>query len=119
MSKDVLFITGLIFLVKGDDQIVICTKDSQGYIHVRNMFVGGQTPQNIVRDRPLYGLYDADAYSNATHIVCKFTRSLSANTDERDSESASNRQKVVNLKEPHFMYPIYSDQDLMTPQGNH
>lgn len=88
------------------------------------MFVGGQAPQYIVRDRPSYGLRSTDGYSNATHIVCDFVRTLSPHTDtlvESDGKTrpAVDRNKFVNLKEPHFMYPIYSDQDLVTPQGEH
>ena len=86
------------------------------------MFVGVQTPQYILRERPSYGLRDTDGYSNATHIICHFTRKLSPHTDanaEGDGRSrdGSDRNKFVDLRQPHFMYPIYSDQDLMTPQG--
>ena len=107
---------------QGDDQIVLCSKDSQGHVYVRNMFVGGQAPQYIVRDRPSYGLRNTDGYSNATHIVCDFVRTLSPQTDtlvESDGKTRPtvDRKKFVNLKEPHYMYPIYSDQDLVTSQG--
>lgn len=82
------------------------------------MFVSVQTPQYIVRNQPLYGLRDADGYSNATHIICKFVRALS-NTDAPSDTSGKNRDdvdknKIMNLKEPRFMYPIYSDEPLVT-----
>lgn len=85
------------------------------------MFVGVQTPQYISRDRPSYGLRDTDGYSNSTHIFCKFTRTLSPDADTALENSGKNRDtersKLVNLKEPHFMYPVYADQDLVTSQG--
>ena len=86
------------------------------------MFVGVQTPQYIVRERPSYGLRETDGYSNTTHIICKFVRSVSANAEapvEQDGQHrhSVNRGKLVDLKRPHHLYPIYSDQDLMTPQG--
>ena len=86
------------------------------------MFVGVQTPQYILRDRPSYGLRDTDGYSNGTHIICKFVRSLAPHTDAvLDSEGRArdgvDRKKFVNLKDPHYMYPIYADQDLVTSQG--
>lgn len=81
------------------------------------MFVGVQTPQYIYRDRPAYGLRDTDGYSNATHIICKFTRRLSANGDRFSERDGVERGKLVDLKQPHYMYPIFSDQDLMTSQG--
>ena len=82
------------------------------------MFIGGQTPQYILRERPSYGLLDTDGYSNATHISCTFVRKLSSPNIDKEREGSVDRQKFVNLKEPHFMYPIYADQDLQTPQGN-
>ena len=78
------------------------------------MFVSVQTPQYIARNRPSYGLRDTDGYSNATHIICKFERTLSPYTDELDGIDAN---KFVNLKEPHYIYPIYANQDLMSSQG--
>lgn len=86
------------------------------------MFVGVQTPQYISRNRPSYGLRDTDGYSNATHIICSFVRKLSPHTNAPLDSDGKNRDgidknKFVNLKEPHFMYPIYADQDLITPQG--
>jgi hypothetical protein len=107
---------------RGDDQVVLCTKDSQGHVYIHNMFVGVQTPQYILRGRPAYGLQEVDGYSNATHIICKFTRQLSPHTDafvENDGRNrdGADRDKFVDLKKPHYMYPIYSDQDLMTSQG--
>jgi len=86
------------------------------------MFVGVQTPQYILRGRPAYGLQEVDGYSNATHIICKFTRQLSPHTDafvenEGRNRDGADRDKFVDLKKPHYMYPIYSDQDLMTSQG--
>jgi hypothetical protein len=109
-------------IFQGDDQVVLCTKDSKGYIYVRNMFVGVQTPQYISRNRPSYGLRNTDGYSNATHIVCKFDRKLSPHSDiplENDGKNRDgiDKNKFVNLKEPHFMYPVYIDQDFDTPQG--
>lgn len=108
--------------MKGDDQVVLCSKDVQGHVHVYNMFVGVQTPQYILRGRPAYGLRDTDGYSNATHIICKFTRKLSINGDNAAENDGRNRDridrdKVVDLKRPHYIYPIYADQDLMTPHG--
>ncbi len=101
--------------------MVLCTKDAQGHVYVQNMYVGVQTPQYIVRERPSYGLRDADGYSNGTHIICKFVRKLSPHSDTVDSDGRNrdgiDRNKFVDLKRPHYMYPIYSDQDLMTPQG--
>ncbi|CAF1353048.1 unnamed protein product [Rotaria sp. Silwood1] len=107
---------------RGDDQVVLCNKDAQGHVYVRNMFVSVQTPQYIARDRPSYGLRDTDGYSNATHIICKFVRSLSPHTDTLLEHGGQNRDgvdrnKFVNLKEPHYMYPIYANQDLITPLG--
>jgi hypothetical protein len=86
------------------------------------MHVAVQTPQYISRNRPSYGLQDTDGYSNGTHIICKFVRTSSPFTDplvENDGRNLDgiDRSKFVNLKEPHYMYPIYSNQDLMTPQG--
>lgn len=82
------------------------------------MFVGMHTPQYILRDRPSYGLQDVDGYSNATHIICKFTRKLSPLTETSgSSRDGADRDKIVDLKQVHYMYPIYSDSDLMTPQG--
>jgi hypothetical protein len=81
------------------------------------MFVGGQAPQYISRDRPSYGLRDTDGFSNGTHIICKFIRALSPQTDPLLERDGSERNKFVNLKEPHYMYPIYADQDLTTSQG--
>lgn len=86
------------------------------------MFVGVQTPQYISRDRPGYGLRDIEDYSNETHIVCKFTRQLSPHSDaftddDGKARDAGERSKLVNLKDPHYMYPIYADQNLQTPQG--
>jgi len=107
---------------QGEDQVVLCTKDAQGYVYVRNMYVGVQTPQYISRDRPSYGLNDTDGYSNSTHIICKFARTLLPYTDTLVDNDGKNRdgidrKKFINLKEPHYMYPIYADQDLMTSQG--
>ncbi len=107
---------------QGEDQVVLCTKDAQGYVYVRNMYVGVQTPQYISRDRPSYGLNATDGYSNSTHIICKFARTLLPYTDTLVDNDGKNRdgidrKKFINLKEPHYMYPIYADQDLMTPQG--
>jgi len=107
---------------RGDDQVVLCTKDSLGHVYVRNTYVGGQTPQYISRDRPSYGIRNTFGYANNTHIVCKFERTLtsqSENPGDNDGKSHDNvdRNKLVNLKQPHFMYPIYIDQDLLTPQG--
>ncbi|CAF3555241.1 unnamed protein product [Rotaria socialis] len=107
---------------RGDDQVILCTKDAEGYVYVHNMFVGVQTPQYVFRGRPSYGLREADSYSNATHIICKFSRSLSPHTEnsgENDGRSRDriDREKFVDLKKPHFMYPIYSDEGLMTAQG--
>ena len=45
---------------QGDDQVILCTKDANGYVYVRNMHVGVQTPQYISRERPAYGLRDTD-----------------------------------------------------------
>jgi hypothetical protein len=86
------------------------------------MFVGVQTPQYISRDRPTYGLTDTDGDSNATHITCSFKRTLLPYTDTLEENDGKNqdgidRNKFVNLKNPHYMYPIYADQDIMTPQG--
>jgi hypothetical protein len=86
------------------------------------MFVGVQTPQYILRERPSYGLRDTDGYSNATHIICHFARKLSPYTDtlvENDGRNRDgvDRNKFIDLRQPHYMYPIYSDQDLMTSQG--
>lgn len=81
------------------------------------MFIGGQSPQYISRDRPSFGLRDTDGYSNGTHIICKFTRTLVPQIDSLSDRDQTDRKKFVNLKEPHYMYPIFSDQDLMTPQG--
>ena len=86
------------------------------------MFVSVQTPQYIVRERPSYGLREADGHSNATHISCKFIRRLSPHTDnlgEQDGRQrdGNDRGKIVDLRRSHYMYPIYSDQDLRTSQG--
>jgi hypothetical protein len=86
------------------------------------MFVGVQTPQYILRERPSYGLQDADGYSNDTHIMCKFVRKLSPHTDTLGETDGKNRDgvdrnKFVDLRQPHYIYPIYSNADLMTPQG--
>ena len=86
------------------------------------MFVGVQTPQYIFHGRPSYGLEKPDGYSNATHIICKFVRKLSPHTDTSVGNDGQNRDgvywdKFVDLKQPHYMYPIYSNQDLMTTQG--
>ena len=97
--------------------MVLCTKDVQGHVFLHHMFVGVQTPQYIYRERPSYGLRDTDGYSNATHIICKFTRRLSGNADSLSERDGIDRGKLVDLKQPHYMYPIFSDQDLMTPQG--
>lgn len=85
------------------------------------MFVGVQTPQYIVRERPTYGLRDVDGYSNATHISCKFIRTLSAPTDAFGESDGQNRdrEKFVDLKQPHFIYPIYSNDELKTSTGNY
>jgi hypothetical protein len=107
----------LFYQPKGDDQVVLCTKDAQGHVYVHNMFVGVQTPQYIVRERPSYGLREGDGNSNATHIMCTFVRTLSPYTDTVVENDGVERRKFVDLKQPHYMYPIYSDQDLMTPQG--
>jgi len=109
-------------IFQGDDQVVLCTKDIEGHVYVHNMFVGVQTPQYIARDRPGYGLRDTDGYSNETHIICKFTRTLSPYTDTLVDNDGKNRDgidrsKFVDLKQPHYMYPIYADQDLVTSQG--
>lgn len=102
--------------------MILCVRDSLGHVYVRNMFVGVQAPQYISRDRPGYGLRDIEEYANETHIMCKFTRKLSPYSDalvDNDGKvrDGTDRSKLVNLKDPHFMYPIYADQDLMTPQG--
>ena len=86
------------------------------------MFVGVQTPQYIQRERPAYGLRDTDGYSNGTHISCKFTRKLSPYADasvEHDGKAPDgvDKDKFFNLKEPHYMYPIYTNHDLVTSQG--
>jgi hypothetical protein len=112
----------LCFLFKGDDQVILCKKDAQGHVYVSNMFVGVQTPQYISRDRPSYGLRETEGDANATHIMCKFVRTLLPYTDtlvENDGRSrdGTERNKFVSLKEPHYMYPIYADQDLLTSQG--
>jgi hypothetical protein len=120
--NDILILKGFFCLFKGDDQVVLCTKDGQGHVYVHNMFVGVQTPQYISRGRPSYGLREADGYSNATHIICKFERKLSpypdgaGETDGRNRDGVE-RDKFIDLKQPHYMYPIYSNQDLMTTQG--
>jgi hypothetical protein len=107
---------------QGDDQIILCTKDANGYVYVRNMFVGVQTPQYISRERPAYGLRDTDGHSNGSHIICKFVRTLSPQSDTLGDDGSKgdgvDQNKLVNLKEPHYMYPIYADQDLTTPQGS-
>lgn len=107
---------------RGDDQVVLCTKDSLGHVFVRNTYVGGQAPQYISRDRPSYGIRNTFGYANSTHIVCKFERTLttqSENVGENDGKARDgvDRNKLVNLKQPHYMYPVYIDQDLLTPQG--
>jgi hypothetical protein len=86
------------------------------------MHVVAQTPQYISRNRPSYGLKNTEEYANETHIICKFVRTLSPYTDTLAETGGKNqddidRTKFVNLKEPHYMYPIYSEQDLLTPQG--
>ena len=81
------------------------------------MFIGGQSPQYIYRDRPSFGLRDTDGHSNGTHIICSFVRTLVPQADSVADRDQADRKKFVNLKEPHFTYPIYADQDLMTPQG--
>lgn len=81
------------------------------------MLVSLQTPQYIYRERPSYGLRDTDGYSNGTHIICKFTRRLSNSVDSSSERDGTDRGKIVDLKQPHYMYPIFSDQDLMTNQG--
>jgi hypothetical protein len=82
------------------------------------MFVGVQTPQYISRERPSYGLKNKNGYSNATHITCSFVRTLLPYNDTAgDNRDGIDRNQFVNLKEPHYMYPIYADQDVMTPQG--
>ncbi|UJR14214.1 hypothetical protein I4U23_001207 [Adineta vaga] len=107
---------------RGDDQVILCSKDAQNHVYVRNMFVGVQTPQYMQRERPSYGLRDTDGYSNGTHISCRFTRKLapyagvSAENDGKHPDGVD-KDKFINLKEPHFMYPIYTNHDLMTPQG--
>ncbi len=102
--------------------MILCTKDSQGHVYVYNMFVGVQTPQYIARERPSYGLRDTDGYSNGTHIICQFTRKLSPSSDglvENDGRNRDgvDRGKFVDLRQAHYMYPIYSNQDLLTLQG--
>lgn len=86
------------------------------------MFVNVQTPQYIARDRPSYGLRDTDAYHNGTHIVCSFVRKLAPHTDGLVEDGGRNRDgsdrnKFIDLREPHYMYPIYANQELMTSQG--
>lgn len=86
------------------------------------MFVGVQTPQYILRTRPSFGLLDTDGYSNATHIICKFTRRLSSSAESTIDQETRNlegvdRSKWVDLSQAHYMYPIFSDKDLMTSQG--
>ena len=86
------------------------------------MFVAVQTAQYILRGRPAYGLQDVDGSSNATHIFCKFTRTLSPYAEsfvENDGRARDgvDRDKLVDLKQPHYLYPIYSNEDLMTTQG--
>ncbi|CAF0914470.1 unnamed protein product [Adineta ricciae] len=107
---------------RGGDQVVLCTKDAQGHVYVHNMFVAVQTAQYILRGRPAYGLQDVDGSSNATHIFCKFTRTLSPYTEsfaENDGRvrDGVDRDKLVDLKQAHYLYPIYSNEDLMTAQG--
>lgn len=81
------------------------------------MYVGVQTPQYIQRERPSYGLRDAEGYSNGTHIICQFTRKLSSNVDSIIEREGVEKGKFVDLKQPHYIYPIYSNEDLMTLQG--
>ena len=86
------------------------------------MFVGVQTPKYIFRERPSYGLLNEDGYSNATHIICKFVRKLSPHADSSIENDEQNRgridqDKLVDLEKPHYMYPIYSNQDLVASQG--
>ena len=107
---------------QGDDQVVLCSKDALGHVYVRNTFVGLHTAQYIARDRPAYGLRDTEGYSNETHIACKFTRTLSPYSDAFGAPGGKSgdgieRNKFVDLKQPHYMYPIYADQDLLTSQG--
>jgi hypothetical protein len=120
--NDILILKGFFYLFKGDDQVVLCTKDGEGHVYVHNMFVGVQTPQYISRGRPSYGLRETDGYSNATHIICKFVRKLSPHSDTSGDTDGKNRdgvdrEKFIDLRKPHYMYPVYANQDLMTSQG--
>lgn len=112
-----MFFAKFDFVCQGDDQVVICTKDSQGHVYVHNMHVNVQTPQYIQRERPSYGLREAEGYSNGTHIICQFTRKLSSQVDSSVEREGVDRNKFVDLKKPHYIYPIYSNEDLMTSQG--
>lgn len=102
---------------RGHDQVVICTKDSQGHVYVHNTYTDVQTARYIQRERPSYGLREAEGYSNGTHIICQFTRKLSSHVDSSVEREGVDRDKFVDLKQPHYIYPIYSNEDLMTPQG--
>ena len=57
------------------------------------------------------------------HIYnCKFVRTLLPYTDTLGDNDGRNddgvdKNKFVNLKEPHYMYPIFNDQDLTTSSG--
>ncbi|CAF2996447.1 unnamed protein product [Rotaria sp. Silwood2] len=86
------------------------------------MFVSVQNPQYVFRGRPSYGLQDAEGYSNGSHIFCKFEKGLSPHTDDLVEDDGRNRgridqDKLVDLRKEHYMYPIFSDGDLSTPQG--
>ncbi|CAF0897527.1 unnamed protein product [Rotaria sordida] len=107
---------------RGDDQVILCAKDAQGHVSVYNMFVSVQSPQYVFRGRPSYGLRDAEGYSNGPHIICKFEKSLAAYTDDLVEDDERNRgridrERLVDLRQPHYIYPIYSDEDLVTAQG--
>ncbi|CAF0784716.1 unnamed protein product [Didymodactylos carnosus] len=112
---------------RGDDQVVLCIKDpNTNYARVQNMFLSVQTPQLIEKDYSVYGLEDPDAYANETHINCEFTRSMApygyiapsqtADQQQRDKDKDNRekdtrlRSKIVDLREPHYVYPIYGDQ---------
>lgn len=102
--------------------MILCTRDTQGHVFLHNMFVGVQTPQYIVRERPSYGLRETDGYSNATHISCKFIRRLSPHADAFGGQDARQRDgnergRIVDLRQSHYMYPIYSNDELRTSQG--
>ncbi|CAF4729236.1 unnamed protein product [Rotaria sp. Silwood1] len=107
---------------RGDDQVILCAKDAQGHVNVYNMFVSVQNPQYVFRGRPSYGLRDAEGYSNGSHIICKFEKDLSPHTDDLVENDGRNQgridqDKLVDLRQPHYMYPIFSEADLSTPQG--